>query len=232
MPLPGFPKIKTPKIESVLSIIDTASGAIDKGLGLIDKVGDKFDKLGISDTPSATPPRVAESQKEEPKTEPPASSPHQSGEDIATACVSCSLGHFSTSAGLLNEAVRFKAEGITSNEILDRIAKVLEEQNALERVDLTREKLQRTPKWEKEIAEEALQESRKLRHSLESITSIEELEQVAADTAGYYKKMNRQWYRGRFQHLGKGKAEAIEKRLSPEDKQRVKKRAEELIEEV
>jgi len=28
--------------------------------------------------------------------------------DIATACVPCALGHFSTSTGLLNEAVRFK----------------------------------------------------------------------------------------------------------------------------
>lgn len=151
---------------------------------------------------------------------------------IAIACVPCALGHFSTSAGLLNEAVRFKGEGIASNEIVDRIAKILEEQNSLERVDLTPEKLQRTPEWERGIAEEALQESRKLRHSLESITSIGELEQAAADTAGYYKRLNRQWYKGRFTHLGKEKVEAIEKRLSPEDKERIKKRAEEIIEEV
>ncbi|MBA7568475.1 hypothetical protein ES708_10204 [subsurface metagenome] len=216
MPLPGFPKIKTPKIESVLSIIDTASGAIDKGLDLIDKVGNKFDKLGISDTPSATPPRVAESQKEEPKTEPPASSPHQSGEEIATACVPCALGHFSTSAGLLNEAVRFKREGISSNEILDRIAKCLQEQNALERVDLAPEMLQNTTPWEKGLVEEALQQSRALRHKLERIKSIDELEQVAADAASYYRELNREWYKGRFSHLGKEKVEAIEKRLSSE----------------
>lgn len=153
-------------------------------------------------------------------------------EEVVTACVPCALGHFSTSAGLLNEAVRFKSEGITSNEILDRIAKILEEQNSLERVDLTPEKLQRTPEWERGIAEEALQESRKLRHRLESIASIDELEQAAADTATYYRKMNRQWYKGRFRHLGKEKVEAIESRLSPEDKERIKKRAEEIIEEV
>lgn len=152
-------------------------------------------------------------------------------EEIATACVPCALGHFSRSAGALNEAMRFRNEGITSNEILDRIACVLEEQNTLERFDLTSEKLQRTPEWEREIAEEALQQSRKLRHRLEGIQSIDELEQAAADTASYYKKMNRDWYRGRFRHLGKEKAEAIESRISSEDKERIKKRAEELIEE-
>lgn len=127
---------------------------------------------------------------------------------VATACVPCALGHFSTSTGLLNEAVRFKHEGITSNEILDRIAKVLEEQNTLERVDLAPEKLQETPEWEREIAEEALLQSRQLRHRLETITSIDELMQAAADTATYYKKLNRQWYKAMFAHAGPG----IEKR--------------------
>jgi len=151
--------------------------------------------------------------------------------EIATACVPCAVGHFSTSAGLLNEAVRFKGEGITSNEVLDRIAKALEEQNTLERVDLTPEKLQRAPEWERGIATEALEQSRKLRHSLEGITSIDELEQAASHTADYYKKLNRQWYKGRFAHLGKERVETIEKRLSSEDKDRIKKRAEALIEE-
>lgn len=149
----------------------------------------------------------------------PTSNPIVNTQDIATACVCCALGHFSTSSGLLNEAARFKKEGLQSNEILDRIAKVLEEQNALERVDLTEEKLQRTPQWEREIAEEALEQSRKLRHKLEGITSINELEQAAADTASYYRRMNRDWYKGRFAHLGNEKAEAIASRISPEDKE-------------
>jgi len=42
--------------------------------------------------------------------------------NIATACVPCALGHFSTSSGLLNECVRFMEDGITSNVILDRVA--------------------------------------------------------------------------------------------------------------
>lgn len=172
----------------------------------------------------AKPPRRASENEPQPLVE-----------EIATACVPCALGHFSTSAGLLNEAVRFKHEGITSNEVLDRIAKTLEEQNTLERVDLTPEKIRSAPDWERDIAEEALQQSRSLRHRLELIESIEELEQAAADTESFYKKFNREWYKRRFAHLGPAKAQRIAEevgKLSPEDKERIIKRAEEIIEEV
>ena len=129
--------------------------------------------------------------------------------DVATACVPCALGHFSISAGVLNEAVRFKNDGMTSNEIIDRVAKALEEQNTLERVDLTPEKIKDSPEWERDIAEEALQQSRSLRHRLETIETIEELEQAAADTTVYYRKLNREWWKKRFAHLGSDKAEVI-----------------------
>ena len=137
----------------------------------------------------------------------------QEKSEVATACVACAVGHFSASSGLLKEACRFKSEGITSNEILDRIAGALEEQNALEREDLTPEKIQRLPEWEKEIAEEALTQSRQLRHRLEVIQTIDELNQLAADTRSYYLKLNRQWYRGRFSKLGSAKAEVIARRV-------------------
>ncbi len=133
--------------------------------------------------------------------------------EVATACVACAVGHFSTSSGELKEALRFKSEGITSNEILDRIAGALEEQNTLEREDLTPEKIQRLPEWEKEIAEEALTQSRQLRHKLEVIQTVDELEQLAADTRSYYLKLTRQWYRGRFSKLGSAKAEVIARRV-------------------
>ncbi|MBA7471427.1 hypothetical protein ES707_06733 [subsurface metagenome] len=155
-------------------------------------------------------------------------------EDIATACVPCAVGHFSTSAGLLNEAFRFKGEGITSNEILDRIAKSLEEQNTLERADLTQEKIQNSPPWEREIAEDALSQSRSLRHRLENLRNIEQLGQAAADSERVYKKLFREWFKQRFAHLGPEKAQSIADevgKLSPEDKERVLKRAEELVEE-
>jgi len=129
--------------------------------------------------------------------------------DISVACVACGIGHFAGAARLLDEAVRFKDDGITSNQVIDDIAGAIGELNALERVDLTPEKLQNTSNWERPIADEALRESRKLRHRLEGIGSMEEIEQAAADTEKYYKKLNRQWYKGRFEHLGKERAEVV-----------------------
>ena len=121
---------------------------------------------------------------------------------VASACLPCSINHFSTSAGLLNEAIRFKNEGLQSNEVLDRIGKVLEEQNALERVDLTPEKLANIEPWEKDLAEEAVDKSRKLRHKLESITSIKELEEAAGETEKYYREINREWNKKRLAQKG------------------------------
>ena len=144
-------------------------------------------------------------------TQEPASVPPQ--EDIATACVPCAIGHYAGAAKLLNEAHRFREDGIESNQVLDDIAGAIGELNAMERVDLTPERLQKTPDWERAIADEALKKSRKLRHRLESISSMEEIEKAAADTESYYKKINRQWYRGRFSHLGGEKAEAISRRI-------------------
>jgi|GEM_PF-1818079 len=148
-----------------------------------------------------------------PATVPQTLSEENPGEKIATGCLPCAVGHFSTSSGLLKEAVRFKGEGITSNEILDRIAAALEEQNSLEREDLSPEKIQGLPEWERPIAEEALTQSRQLRHRLESIQSVDELQQAAVDTKRYYIKLNRQWYKGRFGYLGAKKAEAIAQRV-------------------
>ena len=172
-------------------------------------------------------------QKATPTTQEP--EPVRQQEDIATACVPCGVGHFAGAAKLLNEAFRFRDDGITSNQVLDDIAGAIGELNAMERVDLTPEKLQSTASWERPIAEEALRESRKLRHRLESISSMEEIEKAAADTESYYKKLYRHWFKQRFAHLGPEKAERIAEevgKLSPEDRERVLKRAEELIEGV
>jgi len=219
--MPHLPKLPDLSIEGLFSVIDRASGVIDKGLGLIDKVSGKLDQLGMSDVPSTPPPRTTESPNEKPLLATVASTStlpeEKPTEDIATACLPCAVSHFSTSAGLLNEAVRFKGEGMTSNEILDRIAGAIEEQNSLERVDLSPVKIQHLPEWERPIAEEALEQSRQLRHRLEGIQSTDELGQVAADTKRYYVKLNRQWYKGRFSHLGADKAEAISQRVGSEE---------------
>ena len=115
-------------------------------------------------------------------------------DSIATACIPCSLGHFSTSVGLLNEAIRFKKDGITSNEILDRIAQVLQEQNALERIDLAPIKIQNLVGWERDLAQGALDQSRSVRHTLENIENIEELAELAANTDRYYRNLSRAWF--------------------------------------
>lgn len=114
-------------------------------------------------------------------------------EGVARACLPCAVGHFSTSARLLNEAIRFKKDGLTSPQVLDDIAAALGEQNALERIDLTPEKMRMLPEWEKQMAEVALEKSRELRHKLESVKDIKELEVLAADTEEFYKKLNREW---------------------------------------
>ena len=139
------------------------------------------------------------------------------GENIATACVPCAIGHFAGAARLLNEAVRFRDDGLESDQVIDDIAAAIGELNAMERVDLTPERLQRTPGWERSIADDALRESRGLRHRLEAVDSMEEVEKAAADTESFYKKLNRQWYKGRFQRLGREKAEAISRRAGGEE---------------
>lgn len=181
--------------------------------------------------------RATESQKEgvsKQKTTPTITQEPETAlkqEAVATACVPCAVGHFSTSAGLLNEAVRFKGEGITSDEILNRIAIALQEQNTLERVDLAPERIESVLPWEREIAEEALNQSRSLRHRLETLSNIEQLEKAAADSERVYKKLFREWFKQRFAHLGPEKAQRIANevgKLSLEDKERVLKRPEEL----
>ena len=204
----------------------------------IDKTLETLESMPEGQHPARPPREAPESQTEASSarvatitTQPAETAPRK--EDVAIACVACAVGHFSTSAGLLNEAVRFKKDGITSNEIIDRVAKVLEEQNTLERVDLTPEKIRSSPEWERDIAEAALQQSRSLRHRLETIESIDDLEQAAAATETYYRKLNRAWWKRRFANLGSDKAELIADKvgtLGTEDKERVKKRAVELIE--
>ena len=218
--LPKLPAPPTP--EGIFSVIDKAGDAIETGLNIIDKVADKFDQVAQRFGPPepTTPTRAPESQKESPL---PTTLPQPSEEnpreeqDIATACVQCAIGHYAGAAKLLNEAIRFREEGIESSQVLDDIAGAIGELNAMERVDLTPERLQKTPGWERAIADEALRESRKLRHRLEGLSSMEEIEKAAADTESYYKKLHRQWYRGRFSNLGAKKAETIAVRVGESD---------------
>ena len=133
---------------------------------------------------------------------------------IATACVPCAVNHISTSARLLNEAFRFKKDGLTSPQVLDDIAATLGELNALERIDLTPEKIRRLPEWERAMADMALERSRDLRHSLENIQSMEELESLAADTEEFYKQLNREWLSKRLEDCPTCKVKDLEEQQS------------------
>ena len=112
---------------------------------------------------------------------------------VKSACVACSIGHFATSSKFLNEAVRFKKDGLASSQVLDDIAEAIGEQNALERIDLTPAKIELLPDWEKEMASSALEKSRELRHRLESVQNMDELTQIAVETEEFFKYLNREW---------------------------------------
>lgn len=120
-------------------------------------------------------------------------------EKVKSACVPCAIGHFSTSARLLNEAVRFRADGLASPQVLDDIAAALGEQNALERIDLTPEKIRELPSWEQNMAQEALDRSRELRHRLETVKNMDDLAELAANTEEFYKYLNREWQSKRIE---------------------------------
>ena len=95
----------------------------------------------------------------------------------------CSSDHFSTTSGMLNEALRFKKEGMGSWEIQRRMGIALDELNAMERGDLHADQIARLTGKEKQLADEAKDDSRDLRHKINVIHSLEDLENVAAEAA-------------------------------------------------
>lgn len=120
-------------------------------------------------------------------------------DEVKSACLPCGIGHFSTSSALLNEAIRFKKDGLASPQVLDDIAQAIGEQNALERIDLTPAKIENLPDWEKELVNEALEKSRELRHKLETVQNMDELQGIAAETEEFFKYLNREWTSKRLQ---------------------------------
>lgn len=127
---------------------------------------------------------------------PAASHPEPKAKSIASGCIPCSLGHFSTCSGLLNEAMRFALKEGMSGEVNDRVNMCVDELNALERVDLRPEMTTELTGWEKELAIKTLNTSRSIRHGLEGLTTVEDLEKAAANTQINRKEIGREW----FQH--------------------------------
>lgn len=102
--------------------------------------------------------------------------------DRSSACVPCSRSHLSTISGTLAEALRFAREGgIAHPEAQRRLMTAEEEINVMERFDLSPSKVQASPEADKAIITTYLPQIRKLRQDIGAITSVDELEKVAAE---------------------------------------------------
>lgn len=117
-----------------------------------------------------------------------------------TACVPCSSDHFSTCAGILSdEAVRMaRRKGITDDEVVKRILHCSDQLNSMEREDLSAEKIANLPKWEKEIAIYAQNKGAEIRHKLNDIKSVDELESIAVELKQARDKIGGDYIRGRL----------------------------------
>lgn len=134
--------------------------------------------------------------------------------EIATGCVPCATGHLSTCSGLLNEAMRFaRSDGIQFSEVIDRVGMCLEELNVMERVDLRPELITNLPPWEKELANQVLDASRIIRHSLEGLNSVETLEKAAAGTQSLKTQIWRDYIKARMEHLTPEEQAKIQKKV-------------------
>ncbi len=148
--------------------------------------------------PSPSPAPQASSSPSEPSPEPKAQVKEKIAPEKATAvdtgCVPCSLGHIGTCSGLLNESMRFaNKEGMT-DEVVDRINMCLDELNTMERVDLRPEMVENLTGWEKDLATEALTQSRTIRHGLEGVRTKEGLNSLAAETQKARRALGRKYF--------------------------------------
>jgi len=98
-----------------------------------------------------------------------------------TGCRSCTADHLATCAGSLSEALRFaRGDGIQSSEVQERIALCAEELNIWERRDATPKSFVELPEQDKDFLRRWLPKGRGLRHQLNDIQTIEDLEKTAA----------------------------------------------------
>src|SRR4030042_3846793 len=158
---------------------------------------------------------ASERTKGEVREEPPApaAAPGKAS-SIASVCIPCSVGHLSTCSGLLNEAMRFaRKDGIASEEVINRVGMCMDELNSLERVDLRPEMTVGLPDWEKPLAEQALDLSRSLRHDLEGISTVSQLESIAAKTQTKRQEIGKAWFKERFSRMTPEQQQLVEAKL-------------------
>ncbi len=129
---------------------------------------------------------------------------------VAAGCVPCSINHLATCSGLLSEGMRFaRSDGLQSNEVIDRVTHCLEELSTMEREDLAPVKVARLPEWERALANEAANTSRNIRHRLEGLASINDLEAAAADAQGARQDIGRGWFKERLSRMDQGEKEEL-----------------------
>ena len=133
---------------------------------------------------------------------------------IAAGCVPCAIGHISTCSGVLSEAMRFaRSDGLGSNEVIDRVSHCLEELNTMEREDLSPLKIASLPKWEKDLADRALNVSRETRHKLEGIAVADDLEKAAADAQAARQEITRDWFKHRLSLMSEPEKEELAQKV-------------------
>jgi len=100
---------------------------------------------------------------------------------LGTGCRTCTTDHISTCASFLPEALRFaRDEGMASDEVLKRISLCRQELNAWERGDAAPASFADLSDQEKDFLRRWLPRGRKLRHQVNEIRSLEDLEKAAA----------------------------------------------------
>ena len=132
----------------------------------------------------------------------------------ATGCLPCAIGHLGTCSGLLNEATRFaRKDGIGNDEVIDRMNMCLDELNTFERVDLRPEMIDSLPENERDMARQALDASRDIRHILEGIEDSSGLEHADAERQRVRMDIGKQYLKDRIAKLTPEKKEQIKETL-------------------
>ena len=108
---------------------------------------------------------------------------------VGTACLDCISDHLDTIGGALSEAVRFARTGDMA-EAKRRIAIAREELNIGERIDLHPSTLSALPKQQKDIAHWVLPKFRELRHTFQSLGSVDGIESASAQVVNVRQEFN------------------------------------------
>lgn len=152
-------------------------------------------------TPKLKPPKGYQPPAE------PVPAPKYIGEEKVeegTACLPCVNGHFSVCSGLISdEAIRMARRHGIGDEEISRINKCLDQLNAMEREDLSIDKISELPQWEKDLALYAQSESAEIRHGLEHLESVDDLEHVALKIKKARMTVGQTYFKNKLAHMPK-----------------------------